>query len=447
MSACRPVFVLRVLLGLYCVVAAFSLQAATATTTDQPPIYNLKYTVELQPKKDRARVTITVDRGDLLRHISFPKRAIYTNIKANGTFVIKDGRGVWDLPEKNARMTFLVKISNQRDPGRYDARMTADWAIFRGDDLIPAVYTNEVSNAEARATLVFKLPDDWSVETGWPRIKGNTFRIDNPERRFDRPVGWMIAGKLGTRRTQVGNTNVAVSSPKGESLRRMDALTFLTFVWPQVQNAFGETPAKLLIVGAGDPMWRGGLSASNSLFLHADRPLVSENGTSSLVHELVHMVTRISGVQSEQTGKDAADKEATGKDSGGENGSDTISDDWIAEGIAEFYSFELMYRAGAMTRERRQAILKRLGNWGEDVAYLRQSRSSGPVTARAVVLLDQLDQEIRAKTKNKRTLDDVVRALMPIRRVSLDDLRKAAEATMGAPVTTLDSPLLTAPSN
>lgn len=398
--------------------AVFALVSAVVQA-DDAPVYALEYTVELQPDRDRARVTIAIDRGDLLRHISFPMHPIYSSVKANGKFQIKDGRGVWDLPEKKARMTLNIKISNQRDPGRYDARMTQDWAIFRGDNIIPAVYTNEVEGAESKATVTFKLPDGWSIETGWPRLKGNTFRVDNPERRFDRPIGWMIAGKLGTRRTQVGNTNVAVSAPQGEALRRMDALTFLTFVWPQIQNAFGQTPDKLLIIGAGDPMWRGGLSASNSLFLHAERPLVSENGTSPLVHELVHMVTRISGVKANDH-----------------------SDDWIAEGLAEFYSFELIFRAGAMTRERRQQIIARLAKWGEDVTNLRQMRSSGPVTARAVVLLDELDQEIRKRTKSKHNIDDVVRALIPQRKVSLDDLREVSEAIIDGESETLKSKLL-----
>ncbi len=231
----------------------------------------------------------------------------------------------------------------------------------------------------------------------------------------------MIAGKLGTRRNQVGNTNVAISAPQGESTRRMDTLTFLTFVWPQMQQAFGQTPDKLLIVSAGDPMWRGGLSASNSLFLHADRPLVTEDGTSPLVHELVHMVTRISG-----------EKEGN------------ISDDWIAEGLAEWYSFELIFRAGAMTRERRQQIITRLAKRGEEVTFLRQARSAGAVTARAVVLLDELDQEIRLRTDNQHNLDDVVRALIPVRKVALDDLQKAAEQLVGEPLSTLQTPLLKA---
>lgn len=389
------------------------------TLADNPPTYQLNYWVKLQPEKNRARVIVRVDRGAVLRHISFATSPRYSNFKANGKLVLKDGRYTWDLPEENARLSFTVKINHERDPGRYDALMTEDWAIFRGDNLIPAIHTDELPGAESIATIKFKLPKNWSIETAWPRKVGTTFRIDNPERRFDRPIGWMIAGKLGTRRTQVGNTNVAVSAPKGSDLRRMDALTFLTFVWPQLQKAFINTPDKLLIVGQGDPMWRGGLSGPNSMFLHADRPLVSENGTSPLVHELVHMVTRISGVKG--------------------NG---YSDDWIAEGLAEFYSFELMFRAGAMSQDRRASVIKHLSTWGAEINYLRLPHSSGPVTARAVVLLDELDQEIRTHTKDKYSLDDVVRELITLRKVSLDDLRKHTEYFLGGKSQVLKSPLL-----
>ncbi|HCP55752.1 MAG TPA: hypothetical protein DIU04_13580, partial [Pseudomonas sp.] len=114
---------------------------------------------------------------------------------------------------------------------------------------------------------------------------------------------------------------VTVAAPKDEGMHRMDVLTLLTFIWPEMQSVFPRDPAKLLIVGAGDPMWRGGLSASNSYFMHADRPLVSENGTSSLVHELVHVFSRIN---------------------------DADKSDWISEGLAEYYAIELMRRAGGM---------------------------------------------------------------------------------------------------
>ena len=162
-------------------------------------------------------------------------------------------------------------------------------------------------------------------------------------------------------------------------------------------------------------MWRGGLSSPNSMFLHAERPLVSENGTSALLHELVHIVTRVRGQP---------------------------KDDWIAEGIAEFYAGELLYRAGGMSEARHDKLRRWLLDWGKDVKSLRLDRSTGPVTARAAVLLQDLDREIRRRTDDRRDLDDVVRKLMRIGKVSLADLRTAALEVIGGKATTLDSPLL-----
>ena len=183
-----------------------------------------------------------------------------------------------------------------------------------------------------------------AVETGWPRIGKNRFRIDNPSRKFDRPIGWIIAGNIGTRRAHLGETDVTIAAPIGQGMRRMDVLTLLTFVWPEAQAVFPRDPRKLLVVGAADPMWRGGLSAPNSLFMHAERPLVSENGTSSVVHELVHV---LSGIR------------------------DTDASDWISEGLAEYYAIELLRRAGGMTEPRYQQVRKKLLHWGLKVTSLR----------------------------------------------------------------------------
>lgn len=385
------------------------------------PTYKLNYLVEFLPEKEGANVEIHIDNGELLQKLRFNNEAgSYSDIRANGKLTLKDKQVYWDLPSQNAKLSYFVKLTHQRTPGKYDARVTEDWALFRGDDLIPPVETVEVSGAKAIAELEFVLPKNWgSIETGWVRKKGNTFTIDNPERLFDRPTGWMVAGKIGTRRATIKKTAIAISAPAGEGMRRMDALTFFNFVWPELHTAFEKTPQKLLVVGADDPMWRGGLSASNSLFLHSDRPLVSENGTSPLLHELTHMVTRIRGKVT-----------------------DTTNDDWIAEGIAEFYSFELLYRANGMTKARRTKILKGLEKWGADVEHLRKSKSTGAVTARAVVLLDELDKEIRKRSKKKYSIDDVTRELMVIRKVSLEDLRRITEKLIGPKIDTLDSPLL-----
>lgn len=383
--------------------------------------YALNYKVAFDPSKQGAQVIISVDKGELLKQLRFDNaRGIYSNIRANGKLTFNDKEVNWDLPSGNSQLSFFVTLSNERDPGKFDSRVTSDWAIFRGDDLIPAIHTFEAPGAYSVALLEVILPEGWtSIETGWPRKKDNIFSIDNSERRFDRPTGWMIAGKIGTRRASISKTSIAVSAPKGEHFKRMDALTFFNFVWPELYKAFEKTPEKLLVVGAGDPMWRGGLSASNSLFLHADRPLVSENGTSPLLHELTHMVTRISGATTNKA-----------------------NDDWIAEGLAEFYSFELLYRADGMTKSRRSKIIKSLAKWGADVKHLRKSKSTGPVTARAVVLLDELDKEIRKRSANRYNIDDVTRDLMEVRKVSLADLRKSVERLIGPKIDVLDSALL-----
>jgi hypothetical protein len=58
-------------------------------------------------------------------------------------------------------------------------------------------------------------------------------------------------------------------------------------------------------------------------------------------------------------------------------------------------------------------------------------------------LLDELDQELRQRSKGKYCLDHVVRKLMEKRKVSLADLKVASESLVnGKPLVALNSPLL-----
>jgi hypothetical protein len=152
----------------------------------------------------------------------------------------------------------------------------------------------------------------------------------------------MIAGKIGTRTTTLKGHRDDGRRAHWTNYRRMDVLTFLRFVWREIHEAFVTTPERLAGGRARRPDVARRPVGSNSLFLHADRPLVSENGTSSLVHELTHMVTRISGVVTADT-----------------------NDDWIAEGIAEYYSFELLYRARGISKSRRSRIIRGPGAVGQ----------------------------------------------------------------------------------
>ncbi|MNT10917.1 hypothetical protein D3C72_1457710 [compost metagenome] len=149
--------------------------------------------------------------------------------------------------------------------------------------------------------------------------------------------------------------------------------------------------------------------------MHSARPLVSENGTSSLVHELVHVLSRIK---------------------------DTDRSDWISEGIAEYYAIELMRRAGGMGDDRYEAIRKQLRQWSDKVDSLRGERASGAVTARAVLLLQDLDKEIRLRTDGKHSMDDVTRGLMRLNKASTKDFVEISENIMGGASDVLDTKLL-----
>jgi predicted metalloprotease with PDZ domain len=381
---------------------------------------DLDFTVEFVPEQDAAEVELLLAEGSSVRYLDFNlgEEGLYSDFQtdAESSWREEGGRGIWRPAAGKARLSYRVKVSHQRKSGRFDARMTDDWALLRGDDLVPSGRLDQQDGVRLVSRLKVELPEGWKgVETGWPRIGKNRFRIDNRERLFDRPTGWMLAGKLGSRRARLGETDVTVAGPVGEGLRRMDILTLLTFVWPEVQNVFPRDPKKLLVVGAGDPMWRGGLSSPNSLFMHADRPLVSENGTSSLVHELVHVFSRIT---------------------------DADRSDWISEGLAEYYAIELMRRAGGMSEDRYQRVREHLTKWSRKVDSLRTERSSGPVTARAVLLLQELDREIRQRSKSRHSLDDVARGLMRLDKVTTEDFINITETMLGGGSAVLDTRLL-----
>lgn len=383
---------------------------------------DLDYQVTFLPADNEAEVRVSVAKGEAVHGLTFdlgePGR--YHDFKADGQWT-DDGQGhaTWVPPAGEANLSYRVKIDRQQASGAYSARMTPDWALLRGDNLVPSAQLKQADKVELVSHLQFVLPEGWtSVETGWPRVGKNRFRIDNQSRKFDRPTGWIIAGKIGTRRTHLGETEVTIAAPIGEGMHRMDALTLLTFVWPKAQEVFPRDPHKLLVVGAGNPMWRGGLSAPNSLFMHADRPLVSENGTSSLIHELVHV---LSGIR------------------------DTDASDWISEGMAEYYAIELLRRAGGMTDERYQKVRDKLTRWSAKVSNLRGEQSTGAVTARAVLLLQDLDKEIRQRSEGRASLDDVARGLMRMDQVSTDDFIQLSNTVLGKPSKVLDTRLLRKP--
>lgn len=379
--------------------------------------YEANYEVRFSVGAPTAEVRLRLGRNaDAVRQLDFampdPRYAV---LRADGESRRKGERVIWTPKGRSPELVWTVRLDRERRGGGYDSHAAKNWVITRGDRLFPGVKVRGERGARSLTTLRLVLPKGWNADTPWPRREDGSFVVVNPDRAFDRPTGWMIAGEVGTRRELIDGLELSVAAPKGANVRRMDMLILLSYAVPEMRRAFGQLPEKLLIVQGPDPMWRGGLSGPQSLYLHADRPMVSENATSPVLHELVHAFTRIRG-----------------KPKG----------DFIAEGLAEFYGIEILRRSGGISEARFERTRDWLKDWGKEVRTLLVDASKAETTARAVVLFIDLDREIRERTKGKRSLDDVTQRLMEQREVDLSDLKRATRAVIGAPAKTLDSPLL-----
>lgn len=377
----------------------------------QPPVrtYDLDYRVEMKPETGIAAVTISLSGERLPSRLVFkidPER--HRNFSTPIGLQTGAREITWEPQGRKAELHYEFVVSHKRSDSGYDAVMQKDWAIFRGDSLVPRVKVKAKRNLRSRATLHFVLPPQWSAVTALGPTEKNEVEFDQPRRHFDRPTGWMLMGKLGKRSERIAGVTTTVAAPLGNDARRQDMLAFLSWNLPRLIEVFPKFPTRVLIVSAGDPMWHGGLSGPGSLYIHTERPLISENRTSTLLHELVHVAMGIRGAE---------------------------DSDWIVEGLAEYYSLETLRRSRGISTQRYDEALRRLERWSRKAASLRVKHSSGPVTAKAVLVFKAADDEIRAATNGERSLDDVAMHLAGQREaVTLEDLQALAKKIAGRDV-------------
>lgn len=377
----RPALFLALVLPL----AGCGLGSTDARAQENERVYRLEYVVTVDPEAKGARVELELEqRDDYLRELDMPLLGgRLGTFEGDGEISIEDGRVTWLPPDEGGTLRWFARLEHERDDDEYDAYVADDWALFRAEDVIPSADTRTLKGARSDTHLEFRLPRGWSSVAPY---FGNDhrFEIDNPERRFDTPTGWIVLGDLGIRYDTVSGIRTKVAGPVGHDIRRMDMLALLRWTLPELLRILPDFPDRLTIVSAGDPMWRGALSAPQSLFMHADRPLISENGTSTLVHELVHIGLGVSA----------------------DNGAD-----WIVEGLAEYYGLEVLRRSGTISPRRYKQAREEIAEWGRETSDLCGPSSSGSRTARAVTILARVDAEIRDVTDGRSSLDDVLEDL------------------------------------
>jgi hypothetical protein len=293
-----------------------------------------------------------------------------------------------------------------------DAYVGDRFAVFRGDDAFPVESWRRARGSSVAGELAVGRPRNWALITPYlPNALGR-LPIQNPGKRLPRPIGWITAGDLGTRRDIVSGIEVTVSAPRGLRMERIAMLGLLRWTLPELitplSGADGKPPGPryINIVSAGEPMWLGALSAPNSIFVHADRPLISENGTSTVVHEMVHVLLADLDTPRDQ--------------------------DWIDEGLAEYLSLRALKDSGTISTVRYETTIGSFRRWGEQAKSMRTVSSTGAVTARAVAVFHDLDAEISKATGGRQSVATLVGDLLQVEKpVDLATLRAAAGKLTG----------------
>lgn len=371
--------------------------------------YDTEYRLTFHPEQHIISVEIRLKGDELPSRLRFKAVGdLYRNFSSTDSLQKSGSEVEWTPQGKFSRLQYDFVVDHQRKPHGFDSLMTDKWAVFRGEKLVPPIAVTAKKKLQARSSLTATLPPNWSMITPYAGTNEKIIRFNNAHKRFDRPQGWILAGDIGTRSEIVAGIQTTVAAPTGDNARRQDTLAFLNWTLPKLLEIFPQFPRRILVVFAGDPMWRGGLSGPGSVFVHSDRPLISENRTSTLLHELVHVALGIHG-----------DEES----------------DWIVEGIAEYYSLETLRRSKSIDQQRYEESLRSLEKWARRAPNLFVPNSSGATTARAVIAFKQADDEIRAATHGKASLDDVARQLEETGgEVTLQSLQSAAERVAGKPV-------------
>lgn len=396
-------------------VAGSPFEAGAKDAVDPDKVYQVVYRAELDPKSGLAHASVTIDQPRrLVRGVELHMpRDRYQNIRPASQVEINGDQVIWRPLKKGSTLRYDFIIDHKRDNGLADARITATWALLKLDHLFPRASARVVKGATSEATMKLTAPEGWGVETPYGRGAGEVMDVSNPHRLFDRPLGWLIAGKLGSRSDQLGERVVRVASPLGTGIKANDIVAFLLWTMPPLIEVLPNFPNYLLVVSGSEDMWRGGLSGVNSLYVHPDRPMISGNRTSTMVHELFHVGSGLHG---------------------------TGGADWIIEGLAEYYGLAVLFRSGGISEYRYNEAFDDLARWSADVKCEATDRSQGKRNAHAALVMRALDNEIRDATGNKKSLDDVVRALVHAdRSVTNADFRAAVTGMIGNPARALAS--------
>lgn len=362
--------------------------AEAVANSDPQPTYAIEYTVRISANRPRtAHVRWSLAGAEEVTRLRLeidPER--HRDFRGSGDVKVSDDEVLWYPRGPYGHLEYDVSLRHRRSRGKgYDSYAGRDWVITRSRDLFPPTHIDIdlaiEPNPRSRSTIRFRLPRNWKSATAMERISTHVYRPEASGRWLDRPRGWIGLGRLDRVERRVAGVDIAIVSPPGTNSPRGEILDLYEACLPSLVRLLSTVPPRLLIVVGPDPMWRGGISGEQSIYLHEDRPIRTPDRTSPPLHEAFHVLAPF------------------------RPGTDGL---WITEGLAEFYSLELQRRAKQLSEADFRRGLRSFERWGRWRVNLSDDRSLAVTNNSAPLVIAAIDEWIQIRTKGERGLDDVV---------------------------------------
>lgn len=330
-------------------------------------------------------------------------------------------------PGSRVHLSYTVRIEHDRPPtnwfpGPREAAYVRDWGIFA---LGRALFV--IPSLELPVSIVtVVVPVGWRVAAALPTVNGSA-TVFRAETRRDLIEALFFVGDYLSVAVQQGplTFDYAVAKSYASSVPLFDRVTRTAL--QTFRAIFGIDPAKERYLVVVNPEYEqtdgfGGAFRSGFSMTFPFVPDASNIGTwaFTLTHETFHLWNALTIVRG------------------------SSEEEWFLEGSADYYTALTLARSGiaarpmtlgqmahAFTQYRRAA-----GRVSLSAAGAAESRNGDLLYKGGWTILAALDLDIRRVTDDRRSLDDVLRALVSQRHAYRNsDLLQAANAVSGADYT------------
>ncbi len=340
----------------------------------------------------------------------------------------------WEIPSGKSvkKIEYDVLDSHADTSSLYFAMANIDTSLFFSNATALFGYYDDEKNT--RAQIAYQLPETWKLECPLNQKNGAvdpTFTAKNYDELADAPIiAAPIDSGKATDHIVTGNFHegraeysVAVATDGSWPAAKMDSLTYyLREIVHAETDFFHDTPFKHYTFEIVAPtLWRmpsfaqGALEHANSsdyLLMDMSWPLFKREFLPIFAHEFFHL-WNVKRIHSTLLGPFDYTKRVMTKSL------------WMAEGITEYYAHTLLARYGIISPDQ---FYNGIAQWRKEMAMAPDEAKKKSLEqlsidestfemdeatlfySRGPLVALMLDIEIRSRTNNKKSLDDVMRA-------------------------------------